>query len=96
MAQAAWAYQSAGLLLLAPDTFRSEAARDRVRAWVLDVLADTAAGRTARALLIGSTAVTQSTPDAAPGGEPQFVPAVVPGTTSRAKAGRHDRTRCGT
>jgi hypothetical protein len=59
MAQAAWAYQSAGLLLMAPDTFRSETARERAREWLLDVLADTAAGRTARVGLIAYAEATE-------------------------------------
>ena len=93
MAQAEWAYQSAGLLLLAPDTFRSEVARDRVRAWVLDVLADTAAGRTAQALLIGGSPVKTRTLDTA---LESIVPAAVPATIRRAKPSRRGRARCGT
>lgn len=52
LAQAAWAYQCAGQLLMAPSTYRTESARERAREWLLDVLADTASGRRARVGLI--------------------------------------------
>lgn len=80
MAQAAWAYQSAGLLLMAPDTFRSEAARERAREWLLDVLADTADGRTARAGLIAYAEATDRSPKAPRKPKPTPVPVPAPAT----------------
>lgn len=66
MAQAAWAYRFAAQLLIAPDTFRSEAARAKARDWLLDVLSATAEGRTTSVGLIDEVVGPAERPAARP------------------------------